>query len=231
MQDCLRSVRKRLLEEENGLDSLVSPCKRSRASSASASDADDESPGVSRALYRNIVSHIDAHAESQMEADAQRTRLDLSHAYDDLTDSDDEAPAAAAAAGHGDDHGEADAALVSDYDADEVDAQSQVSSTSRRSRYSTAASQRQVSEDAQRLLLRRLCEDSAAALCELRGIGRVRAQRLVELQTTEDDSDAEDGAEAAAGREIERRLLAVGMTRAAAQRFLRDNLSAVLLRD
>lgn len=221
----MRSVRKRLLEEESGLDSLVSPCKRSRASSASASDADDESPGVSRALYRNIVSHIDAHAESQMEADAQRTRLDLSHAYDDLSDSDDEAPTGAA------DDGEADAAPANDYDADEADAQSQVSSMSRRSRFSTTASQRQVSEDAQRLLLRRLCDDSAEALCELRGIGRVRAQRLVELQTTEDDSDAEDGAEAAAGREIERRLLAVGMTRAAAQRFLRDNLSALLLRD
>lgn len=227
MHECLRSVRKRLLEEESGLDSLVSPGKRSRASSASASDADDESPGVSRALYRNIVSHIDAHAESQMEADAQRTRLDLSHAYDDLTDSDDDAAADTAAAI------ENDAVPVTDYDADELDAQSQASGMSRRSRYSTSASQRQVSEDAHRLLLRRLCEDSAEALCELRGIGRVRAQRLVELQATDDDSDAglDDGVEAAAGREIERRLLAVGMTRAAAQRFLRDNLSALLLRD
>lgn len=209
------------MEEESGLDSFVSPGKRSRVSSASASDVDDSPPGVSQALYRNIVSHIDAHAESQMEADAQRTRLDLSRAYDDLTDSDDDAAVGAAA-------DFVDAAPSDDY---EADVQSQVSGLSRRSRYSTTASQRQVSEDAHRLLLRRLCEDSVEALCELRGIGRVRAQRLVDLQTTDDDSDADDGAEAAAGREIERRLLAVGMSRAAAQRFLRDNLSAVLLRD
>lgn len=239
----LKSIRKRLLADDEGMEIL-----RHEAQHASPTGHPSEDLSHARLLFCNIVSDIDQNAHSMVQEDNNRSRLDMSHVYENISDIEDDET---------EDKSQLEqfpylsstklkyqkkdnavpevSAPIDSFDHNsnlyEYEDTDNVSQKSTRSRYSTNCSLAQVSEDAHRHLLQILCEGEVSDLYNLRGIGRVRAQRLVELQ--EDDNNEQNvgsiEGEEHARDEIVRRLDAVGMNQSSIHRFLKENLARLLI--
>lgn len=211
----LKSVRKRLLEDDSGFETLQ--------------NQGHETSQVS-ALVRNIVFNVDRQTQAMIDNESRRTRLDLSHIGAELSDDDEKQSSNDTSFASNINYLDTPASpmIESHLDADQ-DNLSCVSMNSHKSRYSTSCSLAQVSEDAHRHLLRLLYEGTLEELCLLRGIGRVRAHRLLELQDEEEEDVLVEHGEEHAKAEIVRRLEIVGMNRSSVQRFLKENLALLLL--